>query len=227
MLAGVDEAGRGPVLGPLVVAGVAAPSPAKLRALGAKDSKLLSPAQREEVAARVKAYARWEVRVITADELNRRMGTRTLNDIEVEAFADVLRALRPSRAVVDACDVDEERFGRNIAKLLPQPFPIASKHEADRTHAVVGAASVVAKVTRDALVRQLEAEVGMPIGSGYPHDPVTVAFLSRWKGERGGLPPQTRLYWSTVAGERPLDRRLGAWAPAPDSGLPERRPPIS
>lgn len=214
MLAGVDEAGRGPVLGPLVVAGVMAKSPAHLRRLGAQDSKLLSPEAREEVAARIRAYARCEVRIVPAAELNKRMATRTLNDIEVEAFADVLRALAPGRAVVDACDVDEARFGANIAKRLPQPCcPILSKHGADGSHAIVGAASVVAKVTRDALVRDIEREIGEPIGSGYPHDPITRGFLVKWRAEKGTLPPHTRVYWSTVAGDRPLDRRLGDYEP--------------
>lgn len=209
MIAGVDEAGRGPVLGPLVVAGVAARSPAHLRKLGARDSKALTPGKRTEVAERIKAYARCEVRVLPAEQLNKQMATRTLNEIEVVAFADILRTLAPERAVVDACDVDEERFGRNIARLLPKPCPITSRHGADASHAVVGAASVIAKVTRDALIADIEKQLGEPIGSGYTHDPVTRAFLDRWREERGGLPPHTRLYWSTVAGDRPLDRRLG------------------
>ncbi|HEV8360406.1 MAG TPA: ribonuclease HII [Candidatus Thermoplasmatota archaeon] len=210
MIAGVDEAGRGPVLGPLVVAGVAARSPAHLRKLGARDSKLLSAERRAEVAAAIRAYATCEVRVMDADELNRRMATRTLNEIEVAMFAGVLRALAPERAIVDACDVDEHRFGAHIARLLPQPAPpIVSRHGADASHAIVGAASVIAKVERDARIARIQAEIGEPIGSGYCHDPVTIEFLRRWRAERGGLPPHTRVYWSTVAGARPLDRRLG------------------
>jgi ribonuclease HII len=212
MLAGVDEAGRGPVLGPLVVAGVAARSPAHLRKLGARDSKLLTPEKRTEACARIKAYAQWEVRVVPAEDLNKRMRTRTLNDIEVEEFADILRALAPSRAVVDACDVDEARFGHNIARLVGQGCcPILSKHGADASHAIVGAASILAKVERDARIAALQEELGMPIGSGYPHDPITRGFLETWRAERGGLPPQTRIYWATVAGDRPLDRRLGEY----------------
>lgn len=215
MIAGVDEAGRGPVIGPLVVAGVAHSSQRRLRTLGARDSKALSPEQREEVAARLRAEARCEVRVLHAEELNRRMRTRTLNEIEVEAFAEVLRALAPERAYVDACDVDEQRFGRGVAKLLPQPcFPITARHGADATHAVVGAASIIAKVTRDALVADIGRELGREVGSGYPHDPVTRGFLERWRQEHDALPPHTRVYWATVADARPLDRRLGAFPDA-------------
>lgn len=223
MIAGVDEAGRGPVLGPLVVAGVLAKSPRHLRRLGARDSKTLPAEKREEVAAAIKAYARWEVRVLPAEELNRKMATRTLNDIEVEAFADILRALAPERAVVDACDVDERRFGHNIARLLALPCHITSRHGADASYAVVGAASVIAKVTRDALIKDIEREIGEPIGSGYTHDPLTQDFLRRYRAERGCLPPHTRVYWSTVQGDRPLDRRLGEWMPAP-AALPGPKP---
>jgi ribonuclease HII len=223
VIAGVDEAGRGPVLGPLVVAGVAAKSPGHLRKLGARDSKMLTPERREEVAQAIRAYATCEVRVLPAEELNRKMATRTLNDIEVEAFADILRVLAPERAVVDACDVNEKRFGHNIARLLPQPCcAITSRHGADASHAIVGAASIIAKVTRDAIIKDIEREIGEPIGSGYPHDPITQQFLRGWRAARGNLPPHTRVYWSTVAGDRPLDRRLGDWTPG--AGLPPPPP---
>lgn len=210
MLAGADEAGRGPVLGPLVVAAVAGPGEAELRRLGARDSKTMTPAQREEVAQVLKGCARWEVRVLSAEELNRGMATRNLNELEAQAFAEVLAALAPERAIVDACDVDEARFAASVARRLPPPgFPVLAEHGADVNHAVVGAASVIAKVTRDALVRDIERELGTPVGSGYPSDPVTRAFLERWRRDHGALPPHTRVYWSTVAGDRPLDRRLG------------------
>lgn len=215
MIAGVDEAGRGPVLGPLVVAGVACEDPKVLRRLGAKDSKQLTAEQREELAPRIREATKWELRVLPADELNRRMRTATLNDIEVDAFADVLRVLAPQRAVVDACDVDEARFGQGIARRLPQPcFPILSRHRADARHAIVGAASILAKVTRDALVADIARDLGRDVGSGYASDPATRAFLAAWRQEHGGaLPPHTRVYWATVADARPNDRRLGQFGP--------------
>lgn len=212
MLAGVDEAGRGPVLGPLVVAGVATGDPEALRRLGARDSKALAPEEREEVAGRIQASARWQVRVLEAEELNRRMAHEGLNGIEAEAFAEVLRALGAPRAIVDACDVDAARFGARVAALAPG-CTVEARHRADASSPVVGAASVVAKVTRDALVRRIEVEVGEPVGSGYPGDPVTRAFLERWRARHGCLPPHTRLHWATVAGLRPLDRRLPGLAP--------------
>jgi len=209
IIAGADEAGRGPVLGPLVVAAVAVPEPRRLAAMGVRDSKLLRADRREELDRAIRAEGRVAVRVLPAAELNRRMATATLNTIETEAFASALAELAPQRAIVDACDTDAQRFGARVARLLPPPgFPVKAEHKADTNHAVVGAASIVAKVARDAAVRAIAAEVGEDVGSGYPHDPVTVDFLKRWRAHHKGLPPHTRIYWSTVAGERPLDRRL-------------------
>src|SRR5438270_7337654 len=104
MIAGVDEAGRGPVLGPLVVAAVLVESEKPLRKLGVKDSKLLSPKKRVELEPRIREIARGvETVVITPDDLNRKMPTTSLNDIEAAAFATLLKRLKPSEAIVDAC----------------------------------------------------------------------------------------------------------------------------
>lgn len=203
MLAGVDEAGRGPVLGPLVVACVAIDDEAPLRALGVKDSKKLAPAKREELAPLIREVAhRVEVRVVPADELNRRMPRENLNKIEVKAFAELLARVEATEAVVDACDVDAARFGANVARLLPTPCVVRSEHEADDRHAVVAAASVVAKVERDRLMAEISARYG-GCGSGYASDPATKAFLARWVEERGKLPPFARMQWETA---KRLDR---------------------
>lgn len=190
------------------MAAIAAPDEALLSELGARDSKLLTPARREEIASRLVAFPH-RVRVIPAEEINRRMATETLNEIELAAFAEVLAGLDAAHAIVDACDVNAARFGARLEALLGGRTPITSRHKADRNHPVVGAASVLAKVTRDAEVRRIEAGLGVPLGSGYPSDPATRAFLERWQRDHGALPPETRVYWATVASSRPRDRRLG------------------
>jgi ribonuclease HII len=211
MLAGVDEAGRGPVLGPLVVAAVLVESDGLLRELGVKDSKQLSPARREAMAPRIREVARRvEVRVIDPAELNRRMPKENLNQIEVEAFGDLLRRLEPAEAVVDACDVDAARFGRNVASLLKAPCVVRAEHEADARHPVVAAASVVAKVERDrlmALVSEEHAKYG-GCGSGYSSDPATKAFLDRWMETHKRLPPCARKHWETAKRYVRTDRSL-------------------
>ncbi|MEA3142854.1 MAG: ribonuclease [Thermoplasmata archaeon] len=204
-LGGIDEAGRGPVLGPLVVAGVAVTNPGLPKRLGCTDSKKLTPARREALdrALRADDGVRIEVRLIEADTLDaeRRQG-RSLNDIELERFRDIARALDAKRLYVDAADVDEERFGAGIQWAVPRT-KVLSQHKADLNHAVVGAASIVAKVARDAamakLGRLLERKVNRPIGSGYSHDPLTQEFLRAWWGQFRTLPPGTRTTWATAA----------------------------
>lgn len=202
MLAGIDEAGRGPVFGPMVVAGVAVEDDAALRGLGVRDSKKLSPAAREVLAPRIKGLARWHVRVLHAAEINAAMRRRSLNAIEVEAFAEVARKLGPGTLFLDAADVVEERFGRLVAARAGlQPRDVVAKHHGDDLFPVVSAASILAKVTRDRevrhLARVLETELPMPLGSGYPADPETIAFLTEYARRFGRLPPHTRERWQT------------------------------
>src|SRR5438874_1617242 len=162
MLAGVDEAGRGPVLGPLVVAAVLVEDQEPLRELGVKDSKLLSPKKREALEPRIRELARGvETLVVTPEDLNRRMPRTNLNQIEAAAFATLLRRLQPKEAIVDACDVNAQRFGRNVARRMRMPAcAIRAEHEADLNHPVVAAASIVAKVLRDRLMAEISAEHG-------------------------------------------------------------------
>lgn len=203
LTAGIDEAGRGPVIGPLVVAGVAGPDLALFKELGCKDSKLLTPARRQAIdrALRKSAGVRIEVRVIEAEVLDaeRRQGT-SLNRIEARRFRDIARSLGAAHVIVDAADTNAARFGRVVRAWLPKGVTVQSEHKADVNHPVVGAASIVAKVARDAaiaqLARRLERRLNMPLGSGYCHDDDTMAFLRAWHRQFGELPDGTRHTWA-------------------------------
>lgn len=209
MIAGVDEAGRGPVLGPLVVGAVLVESEAPLRELGVKDSKLLSAKKREELEPLIRQVARRvELAVIPAEELNRRMPTSNLNKIEAWAFATVLRRLAPTEAVIDACDADAARFGRSVAAKMRLPTCVLrSEHGADVNHPVVAAASIVAKVERDRLMARIAEEHG-ECGSGYASDAATIAFLTSWVKRHGTLPPFARHEWETSKRLVARDRSL-------------------
>lgn len=208
-LAGVDEAGRGPVLGPLVVAAVLVDTERELKALGVKDSKLLTPKKREELEPEIRRLARAvEVRVIPAEELNARMPAQNLNQIEVDAFAELLQRLAPASAVLDACDVNAERFGANVGARVTHPVVIKAMHEADARHAVVAAASIVAKVERDRLMAEISAQHGA-CGSGYSHDERTQAWLAAYVKEHNKLPTFARREWETS--RRLMQRDLSAF----------------
>jgi ribonuclease HII len=200
MISGIDEAGKGPVLGPMCVAGVLLDEK-KLDALsqiGVKDSKQLTAKKREILAVEIKElvdkYFILEVSPFQIDELRKIM---TMNEIMVVCYAKVLEELKPDHAFVDAADVIANRFGENIRKKYTRDLEITSEHNADVKYPIVSAASILAKVRRDALVKELEMNAGVEIGSGYPADPKTIAFLEGWIREYGSLPDFARSSWET------------------------------
>jgi ribonuclease HII len=236
--AGIDEAGRGPVLGPLVIAGVAGADLALFKELGCKDSKLVAPDRRKAIdrALRKAAGVRIEVRSIAPDVLDKeRREGRSLNRIEAMRFRDIARSLGAHHVIVDAADTNAARFGRIVRAWLPKGVVVQSEHKADLNHPIVGAASIVAKVARDAAVAQLarllERRLPMPLGSGYSHDPLTQAFLAAYWKEHRELPEGTRHTWATakdLVAPRPvaLDAFL-ADAPAPmPADVPALIPPV-
>ena len=195
MICGVDEAGRGPVLGPMVICGVSVRSDQKLKDLGVKDSKKLSPKRREELEPMIRKIAEVEVVEISADQIDAARAQMTLNELEAKVFAAIIEKLEPEEAFVDAADVNEHEFERMIRCGLKCKPRIVSEHKADDTYPVVMAASIVAKVARDKRVREIELEIGTPIGSGYQTDEVTMAFLKNYVQRNGKCPPHTRRSW--------------------------------
>ncbi len=199
ILVGVDEAGKGPVVGSMFVAGLAtgAAGVEALKRLGVRDSKLLTPKRREELAGKIEALGKVAAVELTAESIDELRKRTTVNMILVGAYGEVLRALRPGKAWLDAPDVKPERFAQRVGVAcgLKPPPAIVAEHRADVTYPIVSAASIVAKVRRDASVRALEARLGFPIGSGYPSDPVTVNALPRILKE---APGEVRHSWETV-----------------------------
>lgn len=200
MISGIDEAGKGPVLGPMCVAGVLMDDATNgaLIKLGVKDSKQLAPKKREVLARDIKQivnkYFVLEVSAFAIDELRKIM---TMNEIMVICFAKVLEELRPDHAFVDAADVIAQRFGQNLKKKYTREITITSEHEADVKYPIVSAASILAKVQRDLLVKELGKKIGEDLGSGYPADAKTILFLENWVREHGSLPDFARSSWET------------------------------
>jgi ribonuclease HII len=196
VICGVDEAGKGSVLGPLVVAAVACGSEEEAGAIGARDSKLLSPKRREEIYAEILNRFQVATRIIQPERIDARPRL-SLNTCIARAHAAVVSDLRAETAILDACDVDAKRYGRTVARFLTRRCRLLSVHEADRKHPVVGAASIVAKVLRDRAIADIAREHG-EIGSGYPSDPVTIAYLRNYLKNRKAPPPFARWSWETT-----------------------------
>ncbi len=203
MIAGVDEAGRGPVIGPLVVAGLAMKDDSALIKMGVRDSKKLSPTRREILAKKIKNIATsYKIITIAAADIDDMRKVMTLNEIEVHAFSRVIKKLKPQVCYVDAADVNGDRFGRDILSYLSFKPEMISEHKADDIYPIVSAASILAKTTRDAevekIAKELEQKVSLPLGSGYPADPITQTFLKTWVDRFGTLPPHVRHSWKTA-----------------------------
>ncbi len=199
MDAGVDEAGRGPVLGPLVVAGVA--GRAEDVPDGAADSKTLTPSRREALDTAIRGTPDLAIAVheITADELNTRMSAgESLNDVEAVAFTSVLDELGATRAIVDTVGADAEAFGARLTAAAAGACTVRAEPQADATYPLVAAASIVAKVARDRAIEGIADTLGATIGSGYPSDPTTRTFLAEWRKTSATPPPHTRIHWSTI-----------------------------
>ena len=197
MICGVDEAGRGPVIGPLVVCGVSVDDDSKLVELGVKDSKKLSKRRREELAPRIFEVSKVEVLELPAEEIDSLRSNMTLNEIEAMLFARIIDKLSPAVAYLDAADASEERFSEMVCSCLTCGARTVSKHRADEKFPVVSAASIIAKVTRDRRIDLIEEELGQPIGSGYTSDPLTRSFLEQWLEREKSLPPHVRRSWKT------------------------------
>ncbi len=200
LVLGIDEAGRGCVLGPLVVGGFVLREDRlpELVALGVRDSKLLSPARREEVYARLLSTGSCFSVPLQPAEIDRWVARGKLNDLEAEAFAQIARQSQAAVAVLDSCDPVPRRFGRRVRRLAGIPLHVISAHHADRDFPIVGAASIVAKVRRDRALRELEGRVGEPLGSGYPSDRRTLAYLRAALAHTTWPPAWVRSSWATT-----------------------------
>ena len=178
-ICGVDEAGRGSMLGPLVVAGITiSKSKIKLlKKLGVRDSKKLSPAAREYLYKKIiETVDDYHVIRIPPRVIDKSVANHSLNHLEAKYMAKVISKLSPSTAFVDSCDVNSKRFGKEISKLTSNT-KIRSYHHADSKFITVSAASILAKVSRDRAITRLSKK--HDIGSGYPSDPKTKVFVKK------------------------------------------------
>ncbi|MEM3383421.1 MAG: ribonuclease HII [Nitrososphaerales archaeon] len=203
-IAGVDDAGRGAILGPLVIAGISMKEDKldQLVRIGVKDSKLLSPNRRVNLYHQIMKIAD-NVSIIKLkpeqidDYVLKGKKYKRLNYLEALSMAKVIESLDAEVVYVDASDVDVNRFKQDILETLQRKVEIISVHHADRIYPIVSAASIIAKVNRDKEIFGLSQKFG-DIGSGYPADKKTVKFLEQWLRRYGEFPPFARKSWKTI-----------------------------
>ena len=198
IVCGVDDAGRGSVLGPLVIAGISIErSKIKhLSKIGVRDSKQLSPARRENLYKKIiDIVDNYYVVKIPPRLIDQSVRKNQLNNLEAKYMAKVISKLKPDSSYVDSCDVNPIRFGKKISKLA-QSGRIYSRHHADSKFAVVSAASIIAKVNRDKEIAKLRKKYDL--GSGYTSDSKTMKFVKDWIFTNKKAPQFVRASWKPV-----------------------------
>jgi len=179
MICGFDEAGRGALLGPLVIGGTCFLNEdlEKLKKIGVKDSKLLLPKKREELEKEIKKISKnWELVIIKPEQIDNRFALgKNLNTLELDGFSELISKLKPSEAYIDSFFKDTEKLKMLLSKKTKAKLIV--EHKADLNYLVVAAASIIAKVHRDAEIKKLEKETGKTIGSGYPSDLISRKFV--------------------------------------------------
>ncbi|MFX1502100.1 MAG: ribonuclease HII [Promethearchaeota archaeon] len=193
---------KGSVLGPMVLCGICFTDSKIdfLSEIGVKDSKKLSPKKRSELAYLLKQNCHsHKIIVVSPQEIdNRELKKITLNRLEELKMAEILNDLKPDIVFIDAADVNEQRFGKSIERLLNySPKKIISKHKADDIYPIVSAGSIVAKDKRDTLIEELNKNYGN-FGSGYPSDVRTIEYLRNFIKKNKKAPVFARKSWDTT-----------------------------
>ncbi len=195
LILGIDDAGRGPLIGPMVLAGcLINPSiEAEFKKLKIRDSKLLSPRTREFLASKIKEKAlRFLVVLSHPYEIDSRASAGlNLNKIEAIKAAEIINKLtskisEPVRVIIDCPSPNKESWRREVIRHILESkknLTIACEHKADRDYVAVSAASILAKSAREKEVRELKKKIGKDFGSGYTSDPITIDFLKKYSAE--------------------------------------------
>ncbi len=199
---GIDEAGRGCVLGPMVFGAVLVEQAVepRLRKLGVRDSKKLTKAKRYELAEQLPEHiTAWRTVAVPPPELD----AESLGEIGKRVIVQLAEQYRPDVLVLDAPVPPRgiPNYRRDIAQRLEavgvHGVEIVAENGADDTYMCCAAASIFAKTERDTTLRAIEARAGVPLGSGYPGDPATTDFLrEQWTRERT-WPDFVRTKWDT------------------------------
>jgi ribonuclease HII len=198
LIGGVDEAGRGSIIGPLIIAGISIRDSkiSELSKIGVKDSKKLTKKLRESMFFSIIDLAdSLCICKIDSDEIDDNVFLNNLNKLEAEAMAAVINNLRVDEVYVDCCDVNIERYKECIkCRLVSCNTKLYSMHHADQLNLVVSAASIIAKIVRDNEIQAIR-RIYHTIGSGYPSDEKTMYFIRKWVEKYKNAPSFARKSW--------------------------------
>lgn len=207
LILGIDDAGRGPVIGPMVVAGVLIDENTRkyFRGLGIRDSKQLTQKRREMFEEKIKERCKgFKIFVVYPDEIDgeNKNGVK-LNEVEAIQTAKIINALNQGKqkikVVVDCPSVSLVKWAEYLKRHVKNlsNLEISCEHKADRNHVSVSAASILAKCEREREMSNLKEKYGNEIGSGYTSDPLTQKFLQEYaiKYKEEGIFRKTWVTW--------------------------------
>ena len=200
LVGGIDEAGRGSIIGPLVVAGVSIRESKiwQLTEMGVRDSKALTPKARARLFGEImKVSDSVCIRKVNPLEVDDSVSLRGLNRLEAKVMAAVINNIHADEVYVDCCDVNPARYRDFIGQYLKCSPKVHSMHHADVINVVVSAASIIAKITRDEEIRHIRSRYHS-IGSGYPSDDRTMRFIRRYVVKNGSAPEFARKSWKPL-----------------------------
>jgi len=194
LLLGIDDAGRGPVIGPMILAGCIIDEEAEkeFRTLGVRDSKQITPKRREFLAKEIKEKSKsYKVISISPEKIDTssEKGLK-LNELEAIACAKIINNLNQNlegkgkiKVVIDCPSPSINKWTDFLKSHVDNlsNLEISCEHKADRNHISVSAASILAKSKREEEMDKLKKEFGEEMGSGYPSDPKTKKFLAKNK----------------------------------------------
>lgn len=202
IIAGIDEAGRGAVVGPMVIAGISIESGnhKKLKKIGVKDSKELTPKKREQLYKEIERLAKDIVVIkIPACMITAYQSKKiNLDQIEAIKMADIIKMLQADKFYVDSIEQNSKKFEKMIRENLDKDYNVVVKNYLDENIPVVSAASIIAKVERDREIEEIKKEVNFDFGVGYSHDEKTIKFIEKILVTEDSPPKYLRLKWETV-----------------------------
>jgi ribonuclease HII len=203
LIGGVDEAGRGSIIGPMIVAGVSIDESKipKLKEIGVRDSKQLTSQAREKLydeIVRIVDY--YHIHTVKPTEIDSHVLQKGLNRLEARVMAQIISKMMVDEVYVDCCDTNPERYKEHIIahlKSTSHNLKIHSMHHADSINVVVSAASILAKIRRDLEIQKIKKRYH-DIGSGYPSDERTMIFIRNWVQMKKTPPAFARRSWKPL-----------------------------
>ena len=193
---GIDEAGRGPVIGPMVVAGAMIEQGKESQLGDVKDSKLVSQKNRIILERHIKKQTKYEVLVVEPEIIDAAVlsGELNLNWLEAHKQAEIINKLKPDKAIIDCPSINCKAYEEYLQNLIKDKnIQLIVEHKADENYPICSAASILAKTEREKQMGDIKRKYGKT-GSGYPADPYTKEFI---KNNWNKCPEIFRKSWST------------------------------